>query len=86
MSVFSNTDVHKKSEVYTRLKSLTKSRDETDAFVMACMDISIVEELDSVMLTESERLAAALLMSFMSKYTDAVMNGNIDTNTRRTGT
>jgi hypothetical protein len=62
------------TSTYTKLESLERKIGSPDLIQTAIMIVSMIEEIDNVMLTEQERIAAAVLFSFLSANINAFID------------
>ena len=63
-----------RTSVYTKMASLAGRNDPKDLIKTAIMIVSMIEETDNVMLTDQERITAAILFAFLSMNINAFVN------------
>ena len=71
-----SADASRLSNIYTNMNSIRSAAASPDVMRVACGVVALVEELDSVELTNQERVAAAFLLVFLSAYTNEVVGTN----------
>lgn len=66
VALMSSSEVYMYADLYTNLQSILKAYTPQNKLEYTCMIVGIIEEIDSVLLTDVERIAYAFLFSFLS--------------------
>lgn len=64
------------ANLYTNLSSITRGETSVSMLERACMIVGMIEEIDSAPLTDTERMACAFLLTFLSTKVSSVMGMN----------
>ncbi|KAH7001766.1 hypothetical protein B0J12DRAFT_692613 [Macrophomina phaseolina] len=70
-------DAISKRLICTNMRSISSVTTPEDMIARSVWIVAMIEEMDSVMLTPTERVAAAYLITFLGRNVDRIMNTNI---------
>ncbi|KAI6986062.1 hypothetical protein KC359_g8917 [Hortaea werneckii] len=73
VALMNSSEVYMHADLYTNLQSILKANTPQNKLEYACMIVGMIEEIDSVLLTDVERIACAFLFSFLSFNVTSLM-------------
>jgi len=76
VALIKNSIVHSTTDMCTNMGAILKANDSNDMIMRACAIVSMIEEIDGVRLTGTERIAAAFFITFLARSTGPIMGRN----------